>query len=511
MCALSRRSFLATAAAGGLAHAAQANRLSTGYQPTKESLNTHPLPDWFHDGKLGIFLHWGLYSIPGFAPKGKLEDVLKRDYAHAMVKNPYAEDYWNAMRDPTTPTAAFHREHYGERPYEEFRAPFRDALKTWDPDGWATEFRDAGGHYVVLTAKYADGFCLWPTKYKNPFINDWFTERDVVGDLARAVRRQGMRFGAYFSGGLDWSWHKKPQRTLGEYIAGVPGGDFPAYSEHQFRELIDRYELDILWNDITWCHNEPALFRFFADYYNRIPSGVVNDRFSTVEPTQAAARPVIAKAIDAALRARVEAGGELFSADRPMPPHADFVTPEWVQFTEIRSKKWEVCRGMAYSWAFNRTETEADHIKPDELVFNFIDAVSKNGNMLLNVGPDGDAKIPPEQLVRLRALGEWIKPNGGAIFGTRPWKRPEAKTADGLPVRITTKGDTLNLIIWGRPRGSTVRINDLTIAGRGKLLANGSDVTVKTENADLVLNFARPLTGELGPVVAIERQRGGKG
>lgn len=501
-----RRSFLAAAAASGLAHAAHPNWPSR-YLPTKESLNTHPVPDWFHDGKLGIFLHWGLYSIPGFAPKGKLEDVLKRDYAHAMVKNPYAEDYWNAMRDPTTPTAAFHREHYGAMPYEDFREPFRKSLEKWDPDAWATEFRNAGAHYVVLTAKYADGFCLWPTKHKNPFIDNWFTERDVVGDLARAVRKQGMRFGAYFSGGLDWSWHKEPQRTLGEYMVGVPGGDFPAYSEIQFRELIDRYELDILWNDITWCNNEPSLYHFFADFYNRFPSGVVNDRFSTVEPNEAPVRPTIAKAIDAALRARFEAGGELFSADRPPPPHADFVTPEWVQFTEIRPKKWEVCRGMAHSWAYNRAETEADHINPDELLFNLIDAVSKNGNMLLNVGPDGDAQIPALQIARLRALGAWTKPNGSAIFGTRPWRRPEAKTADGLPVRITVKDDTLNLVIGGRPKGPTIQIKDLTLAGRGKLLSDGSEVTVKADGTDLFLNFARPLAGELGPVVAIERQR----
>ena len=170
---LSRRSFLAAAVAGGLARTARAGRRAARYQATRQSLNAYPLPDWFQDGKLGIVLHWGLYSVPGFAPKGRIEDVLKRDYAHAMVRNPYAEDYWNAMRDPTTPTSAFHRERYGDRPYEDFRRPFGEGLKAWDPDGWAAEFRNAGGHYVVLTAKYADGYCLWPTKHENPFIKGW--------------------------------------------------------------------------------------------------------------------------------------------------------------------------------------------------------------------------------------------------------------------------------------------------------------------------------------------------
>src|SRR5690606_31781085 len=115
----SRRSFMGAAAAVGLTSAARAGGMQMEYQATKASLNAHPLPDWFQDGKLGIFLHWGLYSVPGFAPKGKIEEVLRTDYARAMVKNPYAEDYWNAMRDPTTPTAAFHRQHYGNMPYED--------------------------------------------------------------------------------------------------------------------------------------------------------------------------------------------------------------------------------------------------------------------------------------------------------------------------------------------------------------------------------------------------------
>ena len=511
MRAFSRRGFLATAAATGLTGAVRAHgaigggALGNRYEATKESLNQHPLPDWFSDGKLGIFLHWGLYSIPGFAPKGRLEDVLKTDYAHAMVKNPYAEDYWNAMRDPTTPTAAFHREHYGDMRYEDFRKPFVESLEQWDPDGWAAEFRNAGGHYVVLTAKYADGYCLWPSRFKNPFIENWQTERDVVGDLARAVRKQGMRFGVYFSGGLDWSWDKEPQRTLGEYIAGVPGGEFPAYSEGQLRELIERYELDILWNDITWCNDLPHLFRLFADYYNQIPTGVVNDRFSAVDPAQAEYRDQIAAAIDQKFKAMADAGEDFFDAERPPPPHCDFVTPEWVQFEEIREKKWEVCRGMGTSWGWNRTETEADYIDPDTLLLNFIDAVSKNGNMLLNVGPNDQAQIPPEQLSRLRALGAWVKPNGEAIFGTRPWDKPEAETSDGLPVRITRKGDTVNLILWGRPKGNKVRVKDLALSGRGRLLADSSDVTVSTDGDDLILDFSRPLAGDLGPTVAISQ------
>src|SRR5690606_500340 len=124
----SRRHFLHSIGAAGLALPAGAmlsgcdrNRASSvQYLPAVGSLNTHPVPTWFEDGKLGIFLHWGLYSVPGFAPKGRLEDVMRSNIDRVMVMNPYAEDYWNAMRAPGTPTAEFHRRTYGDMPYEGF-------------------------------------------------------------------------------------------------------------------------------------------------------------------------------------------------------------------------------------------------------------------------------------------------------------------------------------------------------------------------------------------------------
>jgi len=178
--------------------------------------------------------------------------VLRNDYSHAMVVHPYAEDYANAIKDGTTPSAAFHRAHYGGMPYEGFQPIFEKNLALWDPDGWARTFSDAGAEYVVLVAKYHDGYALWPTAVPNPHAPTWFSRRDLVGELAAAVRRHGMRFGVYYSGGVDWTFRPDVIRTLGDYAGSTPDGAYPAYADAQVRELVSRYRPEILWNDIAW-------------------------------------------------------------------------------------------------------------------------------------------------------------------------------------------------------------------------------------------------------------------
>jgi hypothetical protein len=117
---------------------------------------------------------------------------------------PYAEDYWNALQDPTSPTSKFHRQHYGDMRYQGFRDIFIKGLAQWSPRDWAREFKAAGAGYVVLTAKYADGYFLWPSRIPHPREPNWTSQGDVVGELAAACRTQGLRFGVYYSGGLDW-------------------------------------------------------------------------------------------------------------------------------------------------------------------------------------------------------------------------------------------------------------------------------------------------------------------
>jgi alpha-L-fucosidase len=150
-----------------------------------------------------------------------------------------------------------------------------------------------------------------------------------------------------------------------------------------------------------------------ADYYNTVPDGVIDDRFGV--------------------------------------KHADFTSPEYQKVDEIRKTKWEECRGLGRSFGYNRAEGEAETIAPDALIYLLVDIVSKNGNLLLDVGPEADGTIPPVQMERLRALGAWLHQNGEAIYATQPWTRATGKSAEGIDVRFTQKGGRLYAILLGKP------------------------------------------------------------
>jgi alpha-L-fucosidase len=478
------------------------------YEPTRESLATHPVADWFEDAKLGIFIHWGLFSIPAFAPRlAHVSDAFTQHYPLSAVMTPYTEWYDNAIRVPESPSARHHAEHWGGRPYADFREPFFEGLRAWDPGAWARLFRAAGARYVVLVTKHHDGFCLWPSAVRNPHREGWTCERDVVGELAEAVRGEGLRFGVYYSGGIDWSFNPRPVRTFLQFVGSAPGGDYPAYAEAQVRELIERYRPDVLWNDISWPQPLPKLLRLFSDYYAAVPEGVVNDRWMH---RGLALRLLSLRGVqwlaDAWLGRRIRkqaARGDYSPGIVPPPPvHYDFRTPEYTSFDEIDRRKWEATRGMTPSFGYNRADREEDHEDPVALVHGFADSVSKNGNLLLNVGPRGeDAGIPDPQRTRLEALGRWLESDGDAIYGTRPADRAEGETDAGLPVRFTRKGDAWYAIVLGSPpeKWSVELPPGLPPEPRVTRLRDGAAVATRREGASLHLETPRDETGSVAP------------
>lgn len=470
------------------------------WEPTRASLERHPVPDWFEDAKLGIFIHWGLFSVPGFAPRlGNVSDAFTEHYRTACAMTPYTEWYWNAIRVPESPSAAHHAEHWGGRPYEDFRAPFEAGLAHWDPRDWAQLFRRAGARYVVLVSKHHDGYCLWPSQVAHPHRDGWASERDIVGELAAAVRAEGLRFGVYYSGGIDWSFAPQPVRTFVEFVASAPGGPYPAYAEAHVRELIERYEPSVLWNDITWPDALAPLLQLFADYYEAVPEGVVNDRWLhqglamrllRLRGVQKLADFVLERQI-----ARAQARGEYEGGIvPPTPVHADFRTPEYTQFDEIQTSKWEATRGMSPSFGYNRADTEADYESADALLTSFVDAVSKNGNLLLNVGPAGEtAAIPSPQRERLEAMGRWLAHSGEAIHGTRPFDEAEGRTREGRDVRFTKRGDVLYAIVLGESDGGAVHLpRPASLTGRRAVrrLSDGAAIDQDAANGDLKLALA---------------------
>ena len=482
------------------------------YGPTLESLNSRPLPAWYDQAKFGVFIHWGLFAIPAFAARlGSISDAFKTDYDRAVAMTPYTEWYANAIKVEGTPSAEFHKATYGDAPYEAFKAPFLDGLKGWDPASWAQAFRDAGAGYVVLVTKHHDGFCLWPSGVNNPKRPGWDSGRDLVGELAAAVRVVGLRFGVYYSGGIDWTFNPEPLRTLADFMGSTPGGAYPAYADAQARELIERYEPSVLWNDISWPTGQDRLYRLFADYYNAVPDGVVNDRWICASLASKALRLKPARrALDARIKASMAKNPAAFEGIIPAPiPHSDFRTPEYARFPDIQAKKWEATRGMSHSFGFNRNDRDEDYASAQTLIGDFIDGVSKNGNLLLNVGPQADGVIPAPQLERLKAFGAWLRTNGAAVYGTTPWTRAEAETADGAAVRITAGDGALNLIVLGSPTGEAVRIKGLALDGSARLLAGDVPAQVRAEGEDSLITFAAPLTGAFAPAIRVETAVGG--
>ena len=413
------------------------------YQPTLESVSTHPLPAWFDNAKLGIFIHWGLYSVPGWAPlSGDLSDILATgEWAKWFANNPYAEWYMNSLRIDGSPTQRHHNESYGaDASYFDFAGDFNQAAEAWDPDGWAQLFQRVHARYAVLTTKHHDGFTLWPTRTPNPFIPEYFARRDLVGDFMAAIRSRGMTAALYYSGGLDWTFND----TVIQHIADIPKAvpQMPAYVDYanaHWRELIERYQTMILWNDIAY----PAatdLNVLFADYFSALPDGVVNNRFTQ--------------------RFQLGTDGNIVTDN-----FHDFETPEYASFPDIRAKKWESCRGIGASFGYNRNEGAAQHLTVEALVRSFVDIVSKNGNLLLNIGPMADGTIPELQRERLLGLGEWLDVNGDAIFDTRPWVVADGATDGGSGVRFTQKSGDLYATLLDRPSARTFEIKGLRCKG----------------------------------------------
>jgi alpha-L-fucosidase len=473
------------------------------FQPNLESLNAHRVPQWYDDAKFGIFVHWGLFSIPGFASRsGSISDAFRDRYDTAVAHTPYTEWYWNAIRVPESESAAHHREAWGNAPYENFREPFLNGLAQWRPDEWADLFAAAGARYVVLVTKHHDGFCLWPSSVRNPHQENWTSPRDIVGELGEAVRARGLKFGLYYSGGIDWTFNREPMRTLGDIMAGVPGGDYPAYAEAQTRELIARYKPSVLWNDISWPTALGPELQLFADYYNAIPDGVVNDRWMPVSMRARLLRfKFLRRRLDKAIRKRLQRADAPKGITPPKPPHYDFRTPEYTTFPDIAARKWEATRGMSHSFGFNRRDTDADYETVESLVHGFIDAVAKNGNLLLNVGPRGeDAQIPAEQIARLKGFGVWSRANGDGIYGTRPWSRAEGRTRDGGNVRFAAKPGALFAHLLQTPATTEIVIEDLPPIRAATHLASGASIPCEPVPGGLRLTLPRPL--DLAPAHA---------
>jgi alpha-L-fucosidase len=340
------------------------------YQPNWESLDSRPTPQWWKDAKFGIFIHWGVYAVPGWSSKGN-----------------YAEWYQQGLQTTDSARKRFHQQKFGDRTYYQLAEDFKAEL--YNPDEWAKLFEKSGAKYIVLTSKHHDGFTLWPNKNANrtwgfPWnAMDIGPRRDLLGDLFKSVRKTSVRAGMYYS--------------LYEWFNPLWLNNKPAYvQEHmwpQMMELINTYQPDVFWTDGEW--DAPAELwkskEFLTWLFNESPVKekiVVNDRWGS---------------------------GIRFK-------HGGFFTPEYQPDLDFENHDWEESRGMGYSYGYNREEDAWDYNSTQSLVIALIDKVSRGGNFLLDIGPDEHGKIPPIMQERLLQMGEWLSIHGEAIYNTVRWK-----------------------------------------------------------------------------------------
>ncbi|MFJ2839930.1 alpha-L-fucosidase [Nocardia sp. NPDC087230] len=466
------------------------------YAPPRHSLAPRPVSPWFRDAKLGIFVHWGPYSVPAFAAPGTADYTsFMRDLttgATTADRIPYAEWYLNSMRVPGSPTAMHHAATYGaDFGYTDFQPRFDAAARAVDVADWADLFTEAGARYVVLVARHLDGYPLWPTAIGNPHMpSDYRCSRDLVGELSVAVRQRGLRMGLYYCGGMNWTFRTTPLRTMTDLIRHQAlGPGYARYATAQWRELIDTYAPSILWNDMGWpAQVDPH--EIMAHYYDTVPDGVVNDRWMRPKlPGNRFARAAYLRFLELALRAMGALGRPI--PDPPKDFHYDFATHEYAVPTAAPSGAWELTRGLGRSFGYNAAETAADTLTGVQAIHLLVDVVAAGGNLLLNVGPDGEGRIPELQREPLRALGTWLGRNAEAIYDTVAGDRTATTTTDGHAVRFTRRGDTVHAIVLADQPVGPITLRELTIPDSATvgLVGGPPALTWKRREGDLLVEL----------------------
>lgn len=434
------------------------------FRASWESLSGYQVPDWYRDAKFGIFVHWGPYCVPEFGSEWYSRHMYlrgSREYEH-------------------------HRKVYG--PHDQFG--YKDLIplltgENFDPDGWASLFREAGAQYVVPVAEHHDGFAMYDTA-----LNPWNAvamgpRRDVIGELAAAVRKQAMVFGLSTHRAEHW-WFMNGGMGFDSDVRAGGHADFygpaqpeelpptPQYLEDwlaRTAEVIERYQPQVLYFD--WWIQQPAfkpyLPRLAAYYYNKAASWQRG--------------PVLAYKHDA-----FAPGTAVYDVERGAS--ATLRPDPWQADTAVSRTSWGYVEGHDYKSA-------------TDLIAFLVDVVSKNGCLLLNVGPKADGTIPEPEAELLRAIGAWLSVNGQAIYGSRPWvvygegpsrvkegqftenDQPEYSPAD---LRFTTRDKHLYITALGGAHDGRIRVRSL---GRDLTLYNQEVASVHLLGHPEPLEFER--------------------
>lgn len=414
----------------GCADTRQTGSRAESYEPTWESLGKYPVPEWFKDAKFGIYTHWGAYAVPAFGH----EWYPRRMY----IDGDHSRG--NFLK--------YHQEHFGHQDefgYKDFIPMFTG--EKFDAEEWAELFKKAGAQFAGPVAEHHDGFAMWDTKYSEWNAVKMGPKRDVVGEMEQAIRKRGMKFVTSFHHAYNWQYY---QVWRGKYDVADPAYEGlygPMHGENErpnkefidewhgkLIEVIDKYSPDLMWFDFGLeMLPESAIQDYLAYYYNH---AVKNGKQVVVT-----------------------------YKDHDLPPGVGVVDLERGRMEKLTYHNWLTDTSIGWrSWGYIDGESFKD---ANVLIDVLVDIVSKDGCMLLSVGPRADGSIPEEAQKYLLDIGEWLKINGEAIYGTRPWvvygegpTKMEAgggfnedpdRQYTGEDIRYTVKGDALYAIALGWP------------------------------------------------------------
>ncbi|XP_033100644.1 alpha-L-fucosidase-like [Anneissia japonica] len=367
------------------------------YKPTWDSIDSRPLPSWYDEAKLGIFVHWGVFSVPSYGSEWfwwNWQGTKRQEYIDFM-KNNYPPDFT----------------------YPDFGPMFKAEL--FNPEEWAEIFQASGAKYVVLTSKHHEGFTNWPSKYSwNWNAMDIGPHRDLVGELAKSIRQNtSIVFGLYHS---LFEWFNP--LYIGDKDSGFKTDEYvQKVTLPELYEIINNYKPEVVWSDGDWEAKSTYWNStgFLAWLYNESPvkdTVVTNDRWGS--------------------DTNCKHGGYYTCQDRYNPG-------------KLVNHKWENCMTIdKHSWGYRRNSQLADYLTMHEIITLLVETVSCGGNLLINVGPTADGRILPVFEERLRELGEWMKVNGEGIYATKPWRVQNDTLAPQLWYTSTLKAVYAVTLVW---------------------------------------------------------------
>lgn len=435
--------------------AAQNGSIGARYEANWESLDKRPFPSWFNEARFGIFFCWGPYCVPGWAPRGTYAEW----YGYSVPWERYPQPGNDSL------TYQFHERVYGKDfKYEQF-GPMMKA-EMFDPDFWADLCARSGAKYVILSAKYHDGFSMWPDPYA-PGWNcmDVGPKRDVLGELTQAVRKRGLRMGIYFSL-YEWFhplWLSDRKRYVDEHY--IP----------QFKDVVTKYKPCLIFADGEW-EADYKLWRseeVLAWLFNESPvkdEVVVNDRWGNCRGS-----------------------------------HGSFYESEYGGGNMPPTHPWQEDRGMGASYGYNRNESIFEYGSAASMIRMLAKCAGNGGNLLIDVGPTADGRIPVIMQERLLQIGDWLKVNGESIYGTKASPFWPKQLAWGT---CTAKPGKLFFHIYDRPGDSIALPLIKNKIGAAYFLADPARKPVKVKRTREAIKVVLPerLPDQADSVLVLEIQ-----